>query len=137
MATRHVMRTPQVEVNSVDLSNRVRSLELVESAADITSFLSGDTYTVYSEGGAKTARVSIEFAQDYDTGSVYQTLRPLLGQLVACKFKPKSGTAAADNPEFEVDCYINDLPSIMGNVGELATFTITWPISGEPTVNTS
>lgn len=133
---RHVMVSPQFEVNSVDLSSYVQRVTIEETASDVTSFASGDGYTVYHEGGAKTGMVDVELIQDYDAAKVYATLRPQLGKVISVKVKPKSGAAAADNPEFDMNCFIRNVPSITGTVGELSTVSVSWPISGAPTITT-
>lgn len=139
VATRHVVVDPQVEVDGDDLSDLISRAELVISAAEVTSFLSGDEWENYHAGGRKSAVVNLDITLDYSAAGSYATLKDLVGTLKTVKVKPKSGGPSATIPEFEVTCFINSFTPITGARDDSApaSFSVSWPVSGEPTINTS
>jgi hypothetical protein len=75
--------------------------------------------------------VTLEFHQDFATSEVEQTIYPLLGTAAAIKIKPQAGTLVGpENPSYEFNALISEWTPLNGAVGELATASVTWPISG-------
>jgi len=126
----------QVTVNSVDLTDHVASVTWTESAAELETTAMGDS-NVTRIGGLKDGSVSIEFHQDFATSSVYQTLYPLLGTTTTVELTPTSGAVAADNPKHSASALVTELPVLDGSISDLATVSVTWPLSGPVTVSTS
>jgi hypothetical protein len=81
--------------------------------------------------------VSFEFHQDYAVSSVEATIYPLLGTAVACEVRPVNTSVSATNPKYNFSVLISEWTPLNGAVGELATASVTWPISGEITKSTS
>jgi hypothetical protein len=81
--------------------------------------------------------VTFEFHQDYATGEVEQTIYPLLGTAVSVVAKPVAGTTTAVNPQYAFSALVSEWTPINGSVGELATASVTWPISGAITKTTT
>ncbi len=77
--------------------------------------------------------VAIEFHQDYAAANVEATVYPLLGTTTAVVVKPNGATTAADNPAYSFTALVSEWTPLNGAVGELATASVTWPISGEVT----
>ena len=88
-------------------------------------------------GGLKDGSVSIEFHQDFGVSSVYATLYPLLGTVTTVEMTPTSGSLSATNPKHSASALVTELPIIDGGVADLATISVTWPLSGAVTVTTS
>ena len=44
--------------------------------------------------------------------------------------KPNGSTTAADNPSYSFTALVSEWTPLGGAVGELATASVTWPISG-------
>jgi hypothetical protein len=74
--------------------------------------------------------VTFEFHQDYATNEVEQTIYPLLGQASAVIVKPNGSTTSAFNPSYTCSAIISEWTPINGSVGELATASVTWPVTG-------
>lgn len=134
---RFVASDSTVEVNSVDLSDHVRSIAVNLTAQEVMSTAMGDTYIQRHAGGPKDGSVELEFIQDFAANEVYATLNPLLGTTVTVKIKPVDGNTSATNPEFEGSCFVSQVPFIDASFGELSTLRVTWPFNGEPTFNTT
>jgi hypothetical protein len=74
--------------------------------------------------------VTLEFHQDYATSSVEQTIYPTLGTAVTIAVKPVNGTTTAVNPQYSFSAVVSEWTPLNGAVGELATASVSWPISG-------
>lgn len=132
---RYVMLTPQVDIDGTDLSDYVRSVTAGETAAEITSSASGDTWMIRHAGGLKDGGLTLEMYQSFVASQVYDTLKDLLGTNVTVKVKPKEGAPSATNPERTYTCYVTALPFLEGTVFETPTINITWPFAAPPTTN--
>lgn len=126
----------QVTVNAVDLTDHVASVTWTESAAELETTAMGDS-NVTRIGGLKDGSVSIEFHQDFGASSVYATLYPLLGTTTTVELTPTSGSLSATNPKHSASALVVELPILDGSVSDLATVSVTWPLSGAVTVTTA
>jgi hypothetical protein len=50
---------------------------------------------------------------------------------------PTSGSLSATNPKHSASALVTELPIIDGSVSDLATVSVTWPLSGAVTVTTA
>ena len=127
---RLVLTNAYISVGGVDLSDLVASVTL-NSTFDVVET------TAFSSTAAKTRvagladnSVSLEFHQDYATGEVEQTIYPLLGTSAAVIVKPNGSTTGAFNPSYTCNAIISEWTPLNGTVGELATASVTWPVTG-------
>jgi hypothetical protein len=51
--------------------------------------------------------------------------------------KPVAGTTTTSNPQFAFNALVSEWQPLSGAVGELATASVTWPISGAITKTTT
>jgi hypothetical protein len=126
----------QVTVNSVDLTDHVASITWTEQSEELDTTSMGSANRTRT-GGLKDGSVSIEFHQDFGASSVYATLYPLLGTTTTVEMTPTSGALAATNPKHSASALVTELPIIDGSVSDLATVSVTWPLSGAVTVTTA
>lgn len=114
---------------SSDLSDHISNLSLATSydIVETTSF--GNTAKT-RVAGLQDNSVTFEFHQDYATSSVEQILYPLLGTAIACEVRPVNAAVSATNPKYSFSVLISEWTPLNGGVGELATASVTWPISG-------
>ena len=127
---RLVLTNAFISVGGVDLSDLVASVTL-NSTFDVVET------TAFSSTAAKTRvagladnSISLEFHQDYATGEVEQTIYPLLGTSAAVIVKPNGSTTGAFNPSYTCNAIISEWTPLNGTVGELATASVTWPVTG-------
>jgi len=127
---RIVLTNAFISVGGVDLSDLVASVTL-NSTFDIVET------TGFSSTAAKTRvagladnSVTLEFHQDFATGEVEQTIYPLLGTAAAVIVKPNGASTSAFNPSYTCSAIISEWTPINGSVGELATASVTWPVTG-------
>jgi hypothetical protein len=120
----------KVTVGTHVLSSSVASvtLDITTDEIEVTAF--GSTYRSRI-GGLKDASVSLDFHQDFGAGAIDAILFPLMGSTVAVKIAPTSGTITATNPEYRFDALVTQYQPFAGAVGDLATLSVTWPVSGE------
>lgn len=133
---RLVLNNAYVVFGTNDLSDHINSISISSSydIVETTSF--GDTAKKRVAGLADNS-VTFEFHQDFATSSVEQVIYPLLGTAVTCTVKPVNGAVSATNPSYSFSVLISEWTPLSGSVGELATASVSWPISGAITKATS
>lgn len=130
---RLVLTNAYVTINSVNLSDHIASITLTttDDVVDTTAFSSTAARTRVA--GLTDNSVALEFHQDYATSNVEATIYPLVGTTTAVVVKPNGSSTAADNPSYSFTALVSEWQPLNGAVGELATASVTWPISGEIT----
>lgn len=119
-----------VSINgSTALASYLTQVELKTSATDITTTAFGSSW-VTRVAGLREGSLTLTFNQDYAASTVDATLWPLLGSQATVVIKPTSTAVSANNPAYTAICVVNDLTPISGTVGDLATFSVTWPTTG-------
>ena len=120
----------KITVGTAVLSTSIAAvtLDITADEIEVTSF--GDSYRKRI-GGLKDASVSLDFHQDFGAGAVDALLFPLMGTTVDVKIAPTSGTVTATNPEYRFSALVTQYQPFAGSIGDLATLSITWPVSGE------
>jgi len=111
------------------LASYLTQVELKTSANDITTTAFGSTW-VTRVAGLKEGSLTLQFNQDYATTTVDATLWPLLGSNATVVIKPTSTATGASNPAYTAIVLVTDLTPVSGQIGDLATFSVTWPTSG-------
>jgi len=119
----------KITVGTANLSEDIASVTLDITSDEVETTAFGSTYRTRI-GGLKDASVSLDFHQDFGAGSVDSLLFPLMGSTVAVKIAPTSGTVTATNPEYRFTALVTQYQPFAGAVGDLATLSVTWPVSG-------
>jgi hypothetical protein len=124
-----VLTNAYVTINSVNLSDHIASITLntAEDVIDTTAFGSTARTRV---AGLLDSSITIEFHQDYAASNVEATIYPLVGLTTAVVVKPNGATTSATNPSYSFTALVSEWQPLNGAVGELATASVTWPISG-------
>jgi hypothetical protein len=127
---RLVLNNAFISVGGVDLSSLVASVTLNSSfdVVETTAFSSTSAKTRLA--GLVDNSIALEFHQDYATSQVEQTIYPLLGTVATVIVKPNGGTTGALNPSYTCSAVISEWTPLNGSVGELATASVTWPVTG-------
>ena len=135
MAT-FMLNNASVTINSVDLSSYVTSVTLSQSADNLEDTAMGDTSRSYI-GGLKSGTVDIEFNADFAASKTEATIFPLVGTSTAVVIKPVAASVSATNPSFSFNAIVTEWDTLNGSVGEIATHSVSWPITGAITKATS
>jgi hypothetical protein len=127
---RLVLTNAKVTINSVNLSDHIASITLSTSSdvVDTTGFSS--TAARARVAGLADNSVTLEFHQDYATSNVEATVYPLIGTTTTVVVTPVDTTVSGTNPSYTFTALVAEWQPLSGAVGELATASVTWPISG-------
>ena len=125
-----------ITVGGTDFSTSLASAELTVESDDVETTAFGGEWRT-RVGGLKQASITLEFHQDFGAGSVDATLFPLLNTLATVVIKPTSSTVSATNPSYTAVCLVNQYQPFASSVGDLATLSVTWPVSGTVSRGTS
>jgi hypothetical protein len=119
-----------VSINgSTALASYLTQVELKATANDVTTTAFGSSW-VTRVAGLREGSLTLQFNQDYAASTVDPVLWPLLGTNATVVIRPSSSAVGANNPAYTAICVVNDLTPISGNIGDLATFSVTWPTTG-------
>lgn len=134
---KYVVTRTKVTLNGTDISDSVASatLELTAADVDVTDFGSGGWTKVI--GGLKSGTVSLDFHNDYGVGGINTLLNPLVGSLATVTLNPDGTAASSTNPTITALVLVNSVSPVSGAVGDLATFSVSFPTSGSVTFATA
>ena len=125
-----VLTNSNVTLGGMDVSAYVASITLSISVNEVetTSFGTGAVTRV---GGLQDNSVTLDMHQDFSAieGLVY----PLIGSTTSLVIKPNGTAVGTANPSYTMTPLVTEWTPVNGAVGELATVSITWPISGTVT----
>ena len=131
-----MLSNASITINSVDLSSYVTSITLSQSADSLEDTAMGDSSRSYI-GGLKSGTVDIEFNADFAAAKTEATIFPLVGTSTAVVVKPVAASVSATNPSYSFNAICTEWDTLNGSVGEIATHSISWPITGAITKATS
>jgi hypothetical protein len=126
---RIVLTDAKVTVNGVNLSDHIASVSLAMSTDVIETSAFNSTAAKTRVAGLQDNSVTLEFHQDYATSNVEATIYPLLGNTTTIVVSPTS-TVSATSPSYTFTALISEWTPLNGGVGELATASQTFPITG-------
>ena len=121
-----------ITINGASFSSSLAAvtLDITVEEQDTTSFGSTARTRV---GGLQDASLSLDFHQDFGASSVDATLFPLLGSNATVVIKPTSSTVSATNPTYTAVCLVTQYQPFASSVGDLATLSVSWPVTGAVT----
>lgn len=122
---RIVLTNVAVTFGATDISSYVTSVTLGSTYDVVETTAFGNTARTRVAGLADNS-VSLEFNQDYAAGALEATIYPTLGTAVSITVRPVAGTT----PAYSFSALVSEWTPLNGAVGELATASVTWPISG-------
>jgi hypothetical protein len=126
----------KITLGTAVLSTSIASVTLDITTDEVETTAFGSSYRTRI-GGLKDASVSLDFHQDFGAGAVDALLFPLMGGTVGITIAPTSGTITASNPLYSFSALVTQYQPFAGAIGDLATFSVTWPVTGEVTRGTS
>jgi len=125
-----------ITVGGTDFSSSLAAVTLDLSAEEQETTSFGDNSRTRI-GGLKDGEVSLDFHQDFGASAVDATLFPLLGGTTEIVVKPTSGSVSSTNPSYTFTCLVTEYQPFASNVGDLATLSVSWPLSGDVTRGTA
>ena len=122
---RIVLTNVAVTFGTTDISSYVTSVTLGSTYDVVETTAFGNTARTRVAGLADKS-VALEFNQDYAAGALEAVIYPTLGTAVSITVRPVAGTT----PIYTFSALVSEWTPLNGAVGELATASVTWPISG-------
>ena len=119
----------KVTINGGTVSSSLASVELpIEIDEQETTAFGSEWRTRIA--GLKSGSITLEFHQDFAAGALDSILWPLLGTNATVVVVPTSGTVTASNPSYTGTFLVTQYTPYASTVGDLATVSVTWPLSG-------
>jgi hypothetical protein len=131
---RIVLTDAYIVFASTDISSFVTSVTL-SSTLDVVETTAFKDTARTRVAGLRDNQITLEFNQDFASGALESLVYPTdsttkIGTAVAMEIRPTSGSVSPTNPKYTFNALISEWQSLSGAVGELATVSVTWPISG-------
>jgi hypothetical protein len=134
---KYVVTGTHVTLNATDISDATARAELVINAAEVETTDFGSAGFVEVIGGLKSGSVSLDFHNDFGVGGVSALFQDLVGTLATITLNPDGAVVSATNPTYTATVLVTSFTPISGAVGDLATFSVTFPTSGAVSYVTS
>jgi hypothetical protein len=122
---RIVLTNVAVTFGTTDISSYVTSVTLNTTYEVVETTAFGNTARTRVAGLADNS-ITLEFNQDYASSALEATIYPTLGTAVSMTVRPVAG----QSPAYTFSALVSEWTPLNGAVGELATASVTWPITG-------
>jgi len=133
-----VVQNPAVVINGGTVSANVAQVTIALEADDVETTSFG--YGGFRERirGLKAGTFSADFHQDFGTGGIDSVFHSILGGTAAVEVIPVGSTAvSATNPKYSFNILVTEYSPLDSAVGDLATFSVSWPVTGAVTRGTT
>jgi len=129
-----VVTNPVIVFSGSTVTSSTASATIALEADDVETTNFGSSGWRTRIGGLKGGSVDFEFHQDFAVGSIDSLLFPLLGSTATVSIVP-GGTAAVGtaNPSYSFDVLVASYSPMDSAVGDLATVSVSFPITGAVT----
>ena len=119
----------KVTINGGTVSSSLASVELpIEIDEQETTSFGSEWRTRIA--GLKSGSITLEFHQDFAAGAIDSILWPLLGTNATVVVTPTSTAVSPSNPSFSGTFLVTSYTPYSSTVGDLATVSVTWPLTG-------
>jgi hypothetical protein len=119
----------KVTINGGTVSSSLASVELpIEIDEQETTAFGSEWRTRIA--GLKSGSITLEFHQDFAAGALDSILWPLLGTNATVVVVPTSGTVTSSNPSYTGTFLVTQYTPYASTVGDLATVSVSWPLTG-------
>lgn len=119
----------KVTINGGTVSSSLASVELpIEIDEQETTAFGSEWRTRIA--GLKSGSITLEFHQDFAAGALDSILWPLLGTNATVVVIPTSGTVTSSNPSYTGSFLVTQYTPYASTVGDLATVSVSWPLTG-------
>lgn len=124
-----VLTDAKVTINSVVLSDHISSIT-IDTKDDIVETTAFGSSAKTRVAGLVDNSVTLDFMQDFASANVEATIYPLIGTTTTIVVQPTSSTVSTTNPTYTFSALVSEWTPLKGGIGQLATASVTWPISG-------
>jgi hypothetical protein len=116
-----------ISINSTALSGNLAACTITQSADEIEITAFGNSHR-QRVAGLKDASVSLDWHQDYGSGSVHEILNPLVGSYATVTVVPTAGSVSPTNPSVSAVFLVTEYTPVSGTIGDLSTFSTSFPL---------
>jgi hypothetical protein len=136
---KHMFWNALITINGVDLSDHIESIEVPVANKELPAAGMGDTSDYNIPGIASIGDFKCTFYQDYEAGSVYQTIFPLWRDrtLFPLTIKADHGATSTVNPLWSLQVFVKTFALAGGKHGERHMASITFSTAGLLTTATT
>ena len=127
---KYVVTSQKVTLNTNDVSAACARAELVLNAAEVETTDFGSAGWTEVIGGLKSGQLTLDFHSDFGSGGVSDVFKDLVGTIGTFVVIANGTAASATTPAYTATCLINSFTPVAGAVGDLATFSVTFPTTG-------
>lgn len=132
------LTNPYVYINGAsDISSYVRAVTLDVQVETPDTTTASSTAWKSAAAGLKSATIQLELNQDVAASALDSIVWPLLGTTVAFQVNAASSTTSTSNPKWTGNMIVNGWQPVKGSVGDVATISVTFPVTGAVTRATS
>lgn len=122
----------KITINGTNYSDHLAGVSIPLEAATYKSTAFGMGWDEYIKSPIKGGSLTLKFHNDYGASSIDSVLFPFLtgtsnATVVAT---PTSASVSATNPAYTVVAVPSQYSPVSGDLGNLATVDVTWPIHG-------
>jgi len=121
-----------VALAGTDRSSSISSVVLQVDVAELDSTDFADSGWTVPIGGRKSGSLQITFNDDVAASAIDSVMWPLLGTTVTFEVRATNASVGASNPKYTGSVLVNSW-SKGGSVSDLATVSVTLPLSGAVT----
>ena len=127
----YVLKDAYILLNTIAQSAYIKSISFPMEVGTVDNTCMGDDDLNFLVG-MKSASFSITFAADNTDGDLTEDLWDIYDGGIAVAFEIKANGAAtsATNPEYTGNCIMTNFPVIDGSVGDEATHSCTFQVTG-------
>jgi hypothetical protein len=118
-----------ITINGTNFSTSLASVELpVEVEEQETTAFGSQWRTRIA--GLQSGSITLEFHQDFAASAIDTVIWPLLGTNATVTVRPAGSVTSASNPAFTGTFLVTQYSPFNSTVGDLATLSLTWPLTG-------
>jgi hypothetical protein len=117
-----------VIVGTSTISSFVSTVSLNREVEAVTITAMNDTVQNMI-GGIEVSSISMEIFNDFAAASVNSLFEDKIGEKLAIKLIPVTGTVTATNPSYSMSCLITQWTPISGSTDSAALASVTFPVT--------
>ena len=128
-----VLTSVRTLINGVDFSDHLNAVTLDVSADEVETTAFGGSGFRTRVAGLKDGSITLSFHNDFGSSgseAVDSTIWSAFGSQATVVVTPTSGSVSSTNPSYSGVFLVSQTNPISGNVGDLATRDLTWPVAG-------
>jgi hypothetical protein len=128
-----VLTDVKTTINSVDFSDHLASVAISITSNEVETTAFGGSGFRTRVGGLKDGSITLNFHNDFATtgsSAVDSTIWSLFNTNATVVVTPTGSAVSASNPSYTGVYLVSQVNPISGNVGDLATRSVTWMTAG-------